>query len=65
MIDMNGNQKAFNQLARERMKHKILSDILVDMEICKLEGWDVTEYLIDIGNMLNESILTIKKSNEA
>ena len=42
-----------NQLAREQMKHKLLTDIMVDMTICELEGWDKTEYLKDLINLLN------------
>lgn len=56
MIDMNGCEREFNTLARERMKQKLLADILVDMEICKIEGWDITEYLIDIGNMIQSHV---------
>jgi len=29
--------KAFNKLAREEMKHKLLADILMDMQICRIE----------------------------
>lgn len=44
--------KRFNQLAREQMKHKLLADILVDMEICRLEGWGVTDYLKELIQLL-------------
>lgn len=43
-----------NVLAREQMKTKLLTDILVDMEICQLEGWDVTEYIAEIIDMLKK-----------
>lgn len=33
----------FNRLAREQMKHRLLADILVDMQVCELEGWDKLE----------------------
>lgn len=48
--------KELNKLAREQMKFKLLADILIDMEICKLEGWDVTEYLLEIINMLKAHV---------
>ena len=44
---------ALNRLARERMKLKLLQDIRLDMEICKIEGWDIKEYLIEIKDMIN------------
>lgn len=44
-----------NNLAREQLKEKLLADILLDMEICKIEGWDIKQYLREIKQML-ESI---------
>lgn len=44
--------KELNTLARERMKRKLLADILFDMEVCRIEGWDVLEYLGEIITML-------------
>lgn len=45
-----------NQLAREQMKLKLLADIQMDMEICKLEGWDVVGYLLDLNKILSSLI---------
>ncbi len=59
-IVLDGNPetaKRLNQLAREQMKQKLLTDILMDMTISKLEGWDVTEYLED----LKREIITLQK----
>lgn len=48
--------KALNTLAREQLKHKILADILIDMQICKIEGRDMKEYILELKNMLDEII---------
>lgn len=45
--------KEVNMLARERMKLKLMNDIRIDLEICKLEGWDKTEYLNEIKELIN------------
>lgn len=36
---------ALNRLAREQMKRRLLADVLVDMQVCQLEGIDHTEYV--------------------
>ena len=41
---MSAEAVALNRLAREQLKHRMLADILVDMHVCELEGWDMTEY---------------------
>lgn len=46
-------RKLLNQVARERMKHKLLADIRTDMMICDMEGWDATDYLNEIKEMIN------------
>ena len=33
-----GAENKLNQLAREQMKLKLLADIKMDIEICKIEG---------------------------
>lgn len=45
--------RKFNKLCREEMKKKLLADILVDLTICELEGWDKLEYLDDIKDLIN------------
>ena len=47
----------FNILAREQLKAKLLSDINVDMQICKIEWWDIKEHIFDIKNMLDKIIV--------
>lgn len=36
------------RLAREQMKQRLLQDILMDITICKLEGFDYKEYLLEL-----------------
>lgn len=45
--------RRLNQLAREQLKLKLLNDVLMDMEICKLEGWDIIEYVKDLIDSLS------------
>jgi len=50
-------KKELNQLCREQMKEKLLQDILIDMNVCRLEGWDVFEHTKQIIKLL-EGLLT-------
>ena len=45
--------KAFNDLARHTAILRILKDVRIDLEICEIEGWDKTEYLNLIRQLLN------------
>ena len=45
--------KVYNQLAREQLKLKLMADINMDLQICKLEWWDIKEYLIDLKNTID------------
>lgn len=56
--------KVFNRLAREQMKHRLLTDILADMQVCELEGWDKLEYLNELREML-DGLGKEKESNHA
>jgi len=44
--------RRYNQLAREQVKTKLLSDVLIDMQICAIEGWDPREYVSDLTQTL-------------
>lgn len=52
-------RRAMQLVAREEMKRKIYADILADMMICEIEGWDKMEYIIELQDMFNN--LTQKK----
>ena len=43
-------------LAREQFKLKLLNDVLTDMTICKLEGWDVMEYANELRDLLKSVV---------
>jgi hypothetical protein len=46
-----------NRLAREEMKTKLLADILFDMKVCELEGWDVMDYLKEIKALVDGIVI--------
>ena len=52
-------RRAMQLVAREEMKHRIYADILADMMVCDIEGWDKLEYIKELQDMLND--LTQKK----
>ena len=39
--------------ARLEMVVKLENDILMDMMVCKVEGWDKTEYIRQLQELLN------------
>lgn len=45
--------KTLNELARHQLIHKIYSDILLDMQICELEGWDKLEFIKMLQDIIN------------
>lgn len=53
VFDSKEGPKAFNRLAREQMKRRLLADILADMQVCEFEGWDKLEYLNELREMLD------------
>lgn len=47
-------RRALNRLAREQLKESLLRDVRLDIEVCRLEGWDCTEYLRELAGMLTD-----------
>lgn len=47
-------RRAFNRLAREKMKLRLLADIRMDLMVCELEGWSKLEYLDELLALLQE-----------
>ena len=45
--------KALNDLARHTAILRILEDVRMDLEICEIEGWDKTEYIKQLKNLLD------------
>ena len=47
-------RRAFNRLAREKIKLRLLAHIRFDLAVCEIEGWDKLEYLNELKDMINE-----------
>ena len=46
-------RQMLNRVAREQMKERLMRDILVDMTVCELEGWNRMEYLDELKDMID------------
>ena len=55
--------KTVNNLARKRFLEQILKDIMFDLTVCEIEGWDKKEYIREIKKLINSFDLS-KKSNK-
>jgi len=44
---------SLNRLAREQMKEKLLLDIMIDLQVCELEGWDKREYIKELHELID------------
>lgn len=51
--DKNKISLQLNKLAREQMKEKLLTDILIDLKICELEGFNKKDYIYELRDLLN------------
>lgn len=56
--------KVLNDLARHTAIVRILSDIRMDLEICDIEGWDKTEYINQLKQLLNSIGLNQKGADK-
>lgn len=52
--DTPATRRAFNRLAREKMKLRLLADIRMDLMVCELEGWGKLEYLDELLALVQE-----------
>lgn len=48
-----GSERKLQELARHEMILRLYKDILMDMEICEVEGWDKLEYLRQLQEVIN------------
>ena len=55
--------QALNKLAREQMKLRLMQDIRVDIEICKLEGINYKDYLLELKDMI-DGFLRVKEDKQ-
>ena len=42
-----------NELARHQLIYKLYADILMDMQICRQEGWDPMAFIRQLQELLN------------
>lgn len=53
-MENNDIGQSLNQLARKKMIYKLLQDIRVDIEVCKLEWFDYKPYLLEIKDIIDK-----------
>lgn len=54
MSDMTPEERyTLQQVCRHQMRVKLLADINADMMACQMEGWDQTEYIRELQELLN------------
>lgn len=46
-------RQALNNLARSQMIIRLENDILMDLQMCEIEGWDKMEYINRLRALLN------------
>ena len=45
--------RTLNELARARMKYRLLADIRFDLQICELENWSKHEYIRELKGLID------------
>ena len=60
-LSMDETAWALNRLAREQMKHRLLCDILADLTVCEIEGWDKAEYINELMTEV-ENLAQVKRA---
>lgn len=48
-----------NRLARERFKEWLLKELLFDLQVCRIEGWDFKQYVTELKMLIDETYQTI------
>ena len=51
--------KVTNDLARAKFKEKLLQELMVDLMVCKIEGWSITDYVSDLKTLIDETASSI------
>ena len=52
-----------NQLARAKFKQKLLQELLFDLQVCKVEGWDCKEYVTELKQLIDETYRKVVPRN--
>ena len=47
---------ALQVLARRQLIHRLLADILFDINVCRLEGWDWQEFPLEIIGVVTDIV---------
>lgn len=55
--------KTINDLARKKFQEQILKEILFDLMVCEIEGWDKKQYIKEIKTLISSIDLTTKHSS--
>jgi hypothetical protein len=51
--------RTVNELARKKFQASLLKDIIFDLKVCEIEGWDKKEYINEIKNLVNSIIFEV------
>ena len=57
--------KTVNNLARLKFKEHLLKEIMFDLMVCEIEGWDKKEYINEIKKLINSIDISTKKKINA
>lgn len=56
--------RRLQELARHQLITKLLADVLMDMQVCRLEGWDETEFIRQLHGELDRLMKKIEQEEE-
>lgn len=56
--------KVLNKLAREQFKSKLLAEILMDLQVCKLENLNPKEYIEELKQEIDNIYERFNNKNE-
>ena len=51
-----GMSKALNTLARHEMISRLYLDIVVDIQVCRMEGWNPLEYIEELKKVIDSLV---------
>lgn len=54
--------RVMNLLERKRFEQQMLRDILIDLQICEIEGWCKTEYIRELRHLIGGLLRNVGKS---
>ena len=56
--------KTVNILARKKFQEHLLKEIIFDLMVCEIEGWDKKEYIKELKSLINSIDLSNKKQKQ-